>query len=66
MVKIRNRHKMMTPVKMSEVCEVFYSDHPCPTGRGRGAWSHNAILSQGNLKRRFQCHEKSSNHLKLS
>ena len=37
MVKIRGRHKMMTPMKMSEVCEVFYSDHPCLTGQGRGA-----------------------------
>ena len=49
---------------LCKICEVFYSDHPCPTGRGRGAWSHNAILLKNNPKRRFQCHKKSSTHLK--
>ena len=51
---------------LCKICEVFYSDHPCPTGRGRGAWSHNAILLKNNPKRRFQCHKKSSTHLKAT
>ena len=43
---------------LCKICEVFYSDHPCSTGCGKGAWSHNAVLLKDNLKRRFQRHEK--------
>ena len=49
---------------LSKICEVFYSDHPYLTDRGRGAWSHNVVLLKENPKRKFQCHEKSSTHLK--
>ena len=49
---------------LRNICKVFCSHHPCPTGRGRGAWSHNAVLLKDNPKRRFQHHEKSSTHLK--
>ena len=28
---------------LCKICEVFYSDHSCPTGQGRRAWSHNAV-----------------------
>ena len=49
---------------LRKICEVFYNDHPCPTDRERGAWSHNAVLLKDNPKRRFQRHEKSSTHLK--
>ena len=48
---------------MCKICEVFYGDQPCPTGRGRGAWSHNAVLLKENPKRRFTRHEKSKSHI---
>lgn len=48
---------------LCKVCEVFYGDQLCPSGRGRGAWSHNAVLLKDNPKRRFQRHEKSKPHI---
>ena len=48
---------------LCKICEVFYGDQPCPTGRGRGAWSHKAVLLKENPKRRFERHEKSKPHI---
>ena len=47
---------------MCKICEVFFSDKPCPSSRGRGAWSHVAVLHKENPKKRFSRHEKSSAH----
>ena len=49
---------------LCKIWEVFYSDKPCLTGRGRGVWSHNAVLLKDNPKRRLQHHKMSSTHLK--
>ena len=46
---------------MCKICEVFYGKSPVPTGRGRGAWSHTALIfhgNTGNLRR----HAKSKPH----
>ena len=38
---------------MCKICGVFFSDKPCPSGGGTGAWSHIAILLKENPKKRF-------------
>ena len=43
-----------------KIYEVFFSDKPCPSGRGRGAWSHVAVLLKENPKKRFVRHGKPS------
>ena len=46
---------------MCKICEVFYGKSPVPTGRGRGAWSHNTLIfheNTGKLRR----HAKSKPH----
>ena len=48
---------------MCKICEVFFSDKPCPSGRGRGAWYHVSVLLKENPKQRFSRHEKSSAHV---
>ena len=48
---------------MCKICELFFSDKPCPSGHGRGAWSHVAVLLKENLKKRFSRHKKSSAHV---
>ena len=48
---------------MCKICEVFFSDKPCPSCRGRKAWSHVAILLKENPKKHFSWHEKSSAHV---
>ena len=45
---------------MCKICEVFLSDKPCPSSRGRGAWFHVAVLLKENPKKHFSRHEKSS------
>ena len=48
---------------MCKICEIFFSDKPCPSGYGRGVWSHVAILLKENPKKRFSRHEKLSTHV---
>ena len=48
---------------MCKICEVFFSDKPCPSGYGRGVWSHVAVLLKQNPKKRFSRHEKLSIHV---
>ena len=33
---------------MCKICEVFYGKSTVTTGRGRDAWSHNAVMFHGN------------------
>ena len=47
---------------MCKICEVFFSDKPCPSSRGRGAWSRVAVLLKENPKKHFSRHEKSPAH----
>ena len=48
---------------MCKICELFFSDKPCPSGHRRGAWSHVAVLLKENLKKRFSRHKKLSAHV---
>ena len=48
---------------MCKICELFFSDKPCPSGRRRGAWSHVAVLLKEYPKKRFSRHKKSSAHV---
>ena len=47
---------------MCKICEIFYRKSTVPTGRGRGAWSHNAVVFHGNAGKKLQCHAKSKPH----
>ena len=47
---------------MCNICEFFYGKSPVPTGRGRGAWSHNAVIFHGNAGKKLQCHAKQKLH----
>ena len=48
---------------MCKICEVFFSDKPCRSGRGRGTWFHIAILFKENPKKCLSRHEKPSAHI---
>ena len=41
---------------MCKICEVFFSDKPCPSSCRRGAWSHVAALLKKNLEKGFSRH----------
>ena len=45
-----------------KICKVFYGESPVPTGRGRGAWSHNAVIFHGNAGKKLQRHAKTKPH----
>ena len=47
---------------MCKICEVFYGKSPVPTGRGRGAWSHNVVIFHGNAGKKLRHHAKSKPH----
>ena len=47
---------------MCKICEVFYGKSPVPTGRGRGAWSHNALIVHGNVGKKLRRQAKSKPH----
>ena len=47
---------------MRKICEVFYGKSPVPTGRGRGAWSHNALIVHGNVGKKLRRQAKSKPH----
>ena len=47
---------------MCKICEVFYRKSPVPTGRGKGTWSHNAVIFHGNAGKKLQRHAKSKPH----
>ena len=38
---------------MCKICKVFNGKSPVPTGRGRGAWFHNAVIFHGNAGRKL-------------
>ena len=40
----------------------FNGKSPVPTGRGRGAWFHNAVIFHGNAGKKLQHHAKSKPH----
>ena len=48
---------------MCKICEVFFSDKPCPSSHRRGAWSHVAVLLKENPKKHFSRCEKLSAHV---
>ena len=48
---------------MCKICEIFFSDKPCPSGCGRGAWFHIAIILKENPKKCLSRNEKSSAHI---
>ena len=48
---------------MCKICDVFFNEKPCPSGHGRGAWSHVPVLLKGNPKKCFPRHEKLSAHV---
>ena len=50
---------------MCKISEVFFSDKPCPSGRGRGVQTHVAVLLKENLKKHFSRYEKSSTHVNV-
>ena len=47
---------------MCKICEVFYEKSPVPARRGRGAWSHNAVLFHGDAGKKLRHHAKSKPH----
>ena len=47
---------------MCKIYEVFYGKSPVPARRGRGAWSHNAVIFHGNAGKKLRCHAKSKPH----
>ena len=47
---------------MRKICKVFYGKSPVPTGRGRGAWSHNALIVHGNVGKKLRRQAKSKPH----
>lgn len=47
---------------MCKVCEMIYGCEPCPSGRNRGAWSHNAVKFKDNPGKKIRRHIKSDTH----
>ena len=47
---------------MCKTCEISYGKSPVPTERGRGAWSHNAVIFRWNAGKKLRCHAKSKPH----
>ena len=58
----QSRYKKVAPGYMSKICVVFYGKSRVPTGRGRGAWSHNAVIFHGNAGKKLRHHAKSKAH----
>ena len=47
---------------MCKICEVFYGKLPVSTGRGRGTWSHDAVIFHGNAGKKLRSHVKLKPH----
>ena len=47
---------------MCKICEVFYGKSPVSTGRGRGTWSHAAVIFHGNAGKKLRSYAKSKPH----
>ena len=47
---------------MCKICEVFCGKSPVQIGKGRGAWSHNAVIFHGSAGKKLRRHAKSKPH----